>query len=643
MSLDRLSIVNPQKLKHIATSLNITRKPFKFNNQDYWQIKRECLKEKKLFIDDTFDLNESIMNIKELENVIIKWQRPHSITSKPVFKIKNSRGVIQGILGNCWLVASFASLVAQSNLWRKVVPYVHAQTFNKNDDYAGIFVFRFWHFGFWIEVVIDDLLPTVGNKLAFAHSENENEFWCALVEKAYAKLNSGYSNLEGGHVEALIHFSGGVPEYIEFKNKECSQSNFDFIWNKIMQAVKNKSLMTTCIEARNVDDYEKELPNGLIMGHSYAVTYAIQLTLNDVEHRLIRLTNPWRKKEWKGNWCKNSNLWKHVTKNFKRKMNFISIENGEFYMSFVDFYKEFSEIVICHNLNTNCFKLTTTYAESSVYDYWRKPDRCGGCLNYKNNSFLANPQYRFDVVNKNGDLVIISLTQKNKRSDWKFGAKNLHVGFCIIPIEFNRIIRISSIENETKIIDTPLHNSESIMLSVRLAYGRYCIIPHTYKQNDEGEFFLRVFTQKYNHLKELESTYKPGILNLFSIPPQCITQICVKGGINLLYSKYSTFIVISCENEHLKSSICKPINNPKWNISAVFYRYNYQINPITISLFRVKYIGFLKIEKLIGRVFMTAEPNDLKLEFLATLPVNNNLQMTAINGVVKSMRHPFAL
>ncbi|GAB5572538.1 calpain-3 isoform X1 [Prionailurus iriomotensis] len=226
------------------------------------QLHKKCLEKKVLYLDPEFPPDETSLFYSQKFPIQFIWKRPPEICENPRFIIggANRTDICQGDLGDCWFLAAIACLTLNERLLFRVIP--HDQSFTEN--YAGIFHFQFWRYGDWVDVVIDDCLPTYNNQLVFTKSNHRNEFWSALLEKAYAKLHGSYEALKGGNTtEAMEDFTGGVTEFFEIKDAPRD------MYKIMKKAIERGSLMGCSIDDGTNMTYGTS-PSGLKMGELIA-------------------------------------------------------------------------------------------------------------------------------------------------------------------------------------------------------------------------------------------------------------------------------------------------------------------------------------------------------------------------------------
>ena len=195
---------------------------------EFERIRRNLLKSGELFEDPDFPCIQSSVFYHESPPFNFVWKRPFELVSDPKFlSLSPSSSPISfesilGKLGDPWFISSISLLYQTKGLFYRVVP---ADQSFETDEYAGIFRFRVWWFGQWQEVIIDDKLPTVNNKLVFIHALHGNVFWTCLLEKAIAKLHGSYEALKyGTTLEAMADLTGGVTELIDLKSEDALSS-----------------------------------------------------------------------------------------------------------------------------------------------------------------------------------------------------------------------------------------------------------------------------------------------------------------------------------------------------------------------------------------------------------------------------------
>uniref|UniRef100_A0AAZ3RXM6 Calpain-3 n=1 Tax=Oncorhynchus tshawytscha TaxID=74940 RepID=A0AAZ3RXM6_ONCTS len=473
--------------------------------KNFLELRDKYVHKKVLFEDPLFPPNDSSLWYSSKFPIEFEWKRPTEICDNPQFIIDGASrtDICQGELGDCWLLAAIACLTLNDKLLYRVIP--SDQSFTEN--YAGIFHFQFWRYGEWVDVVVDDRIPTSNNQLVFTKSFRKNEFWSALLEKAYAKLHGSYEALKGGNtLEAMEDFTGGVTEFFEMSEAPKE------LYKIMKKALERGSLMGCSIDvSQSALHCETETANGLVRGHAYSITALEECdklkVTKDTKIRLVQMRNPWGMVLWKGPWNAKSKEWSTISSSDKARLKKKTVETSETWISFEDFKKNFTKLEIC-NLTPDTLLDDRSHSWTVAVNEgrWVRGSSAGGCRNFPD-TFWTNPQYRMRLYEEDDDpddpehvacTVMVALMQKGRRKDRSKGAKLYTIGFSIYEMigSQQHLQKDFFLYNASKAKCKSYINLREVSERFCLPPGEYVIIPSTFDPHEEGEFILRVFSEK---------------------------------------------------------------------------------------------------------------------------------------------------
>jgi len=270
-----------------------------------------------------------------LDTYGIKFKRASEIFKSKYYLFKDSievDDVTQGGVGDCWLISAIAALCVRTDLVQKIFK-------TKSANKEGFYEVYYYENGEKKIMFVDDYFPVIsyyGSDYSFKFAKpNGEELWVLLLEKAFAKYEGGYSNINGGLINnAFTFFTGGVCKYIH---------DLKSSWDELCSALRRGNILAA--GSKNGRDTDFSYGN-IAQGHGYSILDAKEYNDYNKRIKLIKLRNPWGQKEWTGEYSDESSLWTPKLKEYFNAQEAFG-DNGVFFMKYEDFSKEFAYAVIC--------------------------------------------------------------------------------------------------------------------------------------------------------------------------------------------------------------------------------------------------------------------------------------------------------
>ncbi|KOC63877.1 Calpain-C, partial [Habropoda laboriosa] len=536
---------------------------------EYERIKRSCLKRGELWEDPEFPATQTSVFYHQTPPFQFQWKRPE-LCNRPIFVSDTPAqfDVIPGKMGDKWLVSCLGVLHLSKGLFYRVVPAdqgfgnIGEPPGSPTAEYAGVFRFRLWWCGAWVEVLVDDRLPAIHGRLAFVQSRHSDQFWPALLEKAYAKLNQVVcvaeqkphttvaatseineptwldffpGNRRGGEprvksrsytsswrsivvettrrlhgsyealkygtlLDGLSDLTGGITESIAIRQDPTA-------CGRVLGKLLDMTSLITCTVNNNQQQIRastEKLANGIQMGINYRL-YAIERveTFNGEAVQLVKLRNPLGPgREYVGAWARGGLEWDEVPPMERERLAVRNMAEGEFWISYSDFVKTFTHLEVVH------LDAETSRDEPSLHSKhtWQMKLYQGswrrgvtaGGCRNNEETFHINPQLH--LILSEVEEVIVSLYQHSIME-----IKVIGFTAYTLPKNSTESINKQFFKKNKSLVNSQYTNSRQVSHRCQLDQGGYLLVPTTFEPTQETSFTLRVYSSKPLKLKLLDT------------------------------------------------------------------------------------------------------------------------------------------
>lgn len=364
---------------------------------------------------------------------VAAWLRPDEFAPLPpgeahalVLGGAAAGDVVQGALGDCYFLGALSAVAASHDVRRRsrLLQLVLPADGRSHEDppeggASGLYTFRFYVFGEWVQVTVDTLVPCGPDRRpVFARCRDPRELWCIYLEKAYAKLHGSYLGIEGGSLaSALVDLTGGFAEEIDLRSPAArSELRDGRLWKRLVRYQRLGYLMGCAISAPGGETQAVSAHN-LMHNHAYGVLLHYEQGAEDEAGgpprtagadeaaggsdeeareplRLVKVRNPWGRGEWSGRWADGSAEWRteHGAR-AARELAYTPEEDGTFFVGFEDYAAAMNTLYVCKVLPEGT---EGGWHRSMVEGSWSAAEgSAGGCFSFS--SWRANPQWLLRV------------------------------------------------------------------------------------------------------------------------------------------------------------------------------------------------------------------------------------------------------